>query len=40
MDNLHDFSLLTQAVEYIVGLVGLLLFIPLWKLVSPRRDPE
>lgn len=40
MDNLHDFSLVTQAAEYIVGMIGLLLFIPLWKLVSPRRDHE
>jgi len=37
MTNLHDFSLATQFGEYIVGIIGLLLFVPLWKLINKPR---
>jgi hypothetical protein len=37
MTNLHDFSLAAQFGEYVVGLAGLLLFIPLWKLITKPR---
>jgi hypothetical protein len=38
--NLHEFALATQAGEYLVGLLGLLLFIPFWRLLMkpPRRS--
>jgi len=34
MDNMHDFHLVTQAWEYVVGIIGLLLFVPLWRAIS------
>lgn len=39
MDNIHDFHLATQAWEYIVGIIGLLLFVPLWRAISRPRMP-
>ena len=40
VNNLHEFSLLTQTWEYVVGILGLLLFVPLWKAVNPYRKSD
>jgi hypothetical protein len=34
MQTLHEFSLTTQAWEYIFGLLTVILFIPFWKWVN------
>lgn len=33
MHNLHEFALASQAAEYIIGLLGLLLFVPFWRIL-------
>ena len=39
MNSMQDFALLTQAAEYIVGIVGLILFALLWKALSkPKKE--
>lgn len=38
MDNMHEFSLITQTWEYVVGIIGLVLFVPLWRAIHPRRN--
>ena len=38
MNSYHEFSLIAQMSEYIVGLVSLMLFVPFWRLVS--RKPK
>jgi hypothetical protein len=37
MDNMHEFDLITQTWEYIVSIIGLVLFVPLWRAIQPRR---
>lgn len=34
MHNLHEFALATQAAEYLVGMAGLLLLIPFWRILN------
>lgn len=40
MNSMQDFALLTQAAEYIVGMIGLLLFALLWKALSKPAKRE
>ncbi|MFZ5432795.1 MAG: hypothetical protein ACOZB3_03375 [Calditrichota bacterium] len=37
MTSMQEFSLHAQTWEYLVGIIGLLLFVPLWRAVNPRR---
>ncbi len=38
MHNFWEFTVVTQAGEYLVGIIGLLLFVPFWKgLNRPKR---
>lgn len=39
MHTLYEFTLVTQAGEYIVAILGLLLFVPFWKALNhkPKR---
>jgi len=36
MHTLHEFTLVTQAGEYIVAILGLLSFVPFWKALNKR----
>jgi hypothetical protein len=40
MHTYYEFTLVTQAGEYLVGIVGLLLFVPFWKALNPRKTME
>ncbi len=39
MHSLHEFTVVTQAGEYLTAIIGLLSFIPFWKALNkrPRR---
>lgn len=34
MDTFYEFTLVTQTGEYLVGILGLLLFVPFWKYLN------
>ena len=37
MTSLHELMLLSQAQEYLVGLLALILFVPFWRFLNPVR---
>jgi hypothetical protein len=39
MISMQEFSLTAQTWEYVVGILSLILFVPLWRAVNPRRKP-
>lgn len=40
MTSMQDFSQTAQMWEYVVGILSLILFVPLWRAVNPRRKPS
>jgi hypothetical protein len=37
MSSLHEFTLLTQAQEYLVALLAMILFVPFWRYLNGVR---
>jgi hypothetical protein len=40
MSSLHEFTLLTQAQEYLVALLAAILFVPFWRYLNGRMKAE
>lgn len=38
MSSLHEFTLISQAQEYLVALLAMVLFIPFWRCLNGRKS--